>query len=240
MRGQPDQNELRLPMSKLDGAGLLTANAVEELAKGFAVGDFIVYAKRISRGRFIEEANLEIYLKQDIHETYLLWLKVFHGRKPYYSPWIEFFSINDDIIMGEERLSYFGSAFEENLLSLSSKSLEPGGRLFVEYYGDAETAYGLQSGVPPALTRLGFELFKHDFTWFKDWYFPEGFMEGGQKLQGEKPLNSEVRNRQLMNIRNEVNAFLEKIPDLREQNMYLRNAEERAKRILKIIEGSGY
>jgi hypothetical protein len=27
--------------------------------------------------------------------------------------------------------------------------------------------------------------------WFKDWYFAEGWKEGGIKLQGEKPLNAE-------------------------------------------------
>ncbi|MHA1209321.1 MAG: DUF1122 family protein [Candidatus Freyarchaeota archaeon] len=49
---------------------------------------------------------------------------------------------------------------------------------------------------PPS---LGYKLFQLGFTWFKDWYFAEGFWEGGVKLQGEKT-NEQNRNRQLEKI----------------------------------------
>lgn len=91
--------------------------------------------------------------------------------------------------------------------------------------------YGLQSGFPPATTRLGFKLFENGFTWFKDWYFPEGFMEGGQKLQGEKTSDMESKNRQLIQILKEIKSFLEKTHLSREHH-HERNALERAKKIL--------
>ena len=48
-------------------------------------------------------------------------------------------------------------------------------------------------GFPPALTRQGYRLLEYGFTWSKDWYFSEGGHEGGQKIQGEKPLHERAR-----------------------------------------------
>lgn len=43
---------------------------------------------------------------------------------------------------------------------------------------------------PEVITHLGFLLFNNGCTWFKEWFLPEGGFEGGQKLQGEKPVSS--------------------------------------------------
>lgn len=207
-------------------------DATVELAKGLAIDDFTVYAKKVTAGRFIEEANLEIYIRRGSDEAFLLMAKIFFGRKPHYSPWVELFSINNRPELEKDILFYFDSAYEDHLLGFFSRFLDPAGRIFIEYYADIETANGLRSGFPPAITRLGFKLFERGFTWFKDWYFPEGLMEGGQKLQGEKPPDSGSRSRQLTQIMEEIKSFLEKMAFSGEPDQYEKNALERAKKIL--------
>lgn len=69
--------------------------------------------------------------------------------------------------------------------------LPAGGKLFVTYIRDNETREMLYKGFSPPDTPLGFSLLKAGFTWFKDWYYPEGGNEGSPKLQANKPLNKE-------------------------------------------------
>jgi len=174
---------------------------------------------------------MDIYIRKDNNEDYVLTAKIFLGRKPYYLPWVELFNIHNQLDIGRDIHFYFDSAYEKQLISYFSSFLDPAGRIFIEYYRDAETMYGLQSGFPPATTRLGFKLFENGFTWFKDWYFPEGFLEGGQKLQGEKTSDRESKNRQLIQILKEIKSFLEKT-HLSREHTFERNVVERAKKIL--------
>jgi len=206
--------------------------AIKKIIKGIIINDFIIYAKRISKGRFLEEENLDIYIKRERLEKHLLYIKIFHGRKPYYRPWIEFFGINTQINLGGIIINYFGSIFEHRLLLLFSKFLNKGGKIFIEYHGDEETIKQLEAGAPPSITRLGYKLFKLGFTWFKDWYFPEGFIEGGQKLQAEKPMNNKEKNRQIEHIKDEVKKFLEKTRKLNKYESYMIESIKRARSIL--------
>lgn len=208
---------------------------LDALVKGFRIGNFEIYAGRITRGRFIEEKNFVLCLRKGVAEDYLLTIKFFSGRRPYYKSWAELFSINNRINLEGEALDYVDSAFEENILRLSSSLIEPGGAIFVEYHEDAETASGLMSGYPMPVTRLGYKLFRLDFTWFKDWYFPEGLMEGGRKLQGEKPLNNEIRMSQLRKMRDEINTFLRHLESSKENTRYEENAANRAREVLQMI-----
>ncbi len=128
-----------------------------------------------------------------------LFMSLYPGRSPHYRPFAELFAISDD--------SFYGSDIEEYLISLFAKHLGPGGKLFVAYGGDIETARYLSQGVPAPLTRLGKLMLKHGFRWFKDWYFAEGFMEGDQKLQAELPLDKENEQRQMENIKKEIREY---------------------------------
>ncbi len=206
--------------------------AVRRITRGVKIGGILVYAKNVSRGRFIEEVNLDIYLRAEGSEGFLLYIKVFYGRKPYYKPWVEFFGINESLEVGTRVINYYGSIYEDYLLSFFSRFIGPGEKIFVEYVDDAETRKQLEIGIPPAVTRLGYKLFRLGYTWFKDWYFPEGFMEGGQKLQGEKPLDNEVRLRQLRRIGEETKAFLINIERYGEHRWYVARAAGRARKIL--------
>jgi hypothetical protein len=70
------------------------------------------------------------------------------------------------------------------------------------------------------------------FTWFKDWYFPEGGNEGGQKLQGEKPLDKKSRERHLMRIHDEVMFFLSGIEKYDKDERYVIRAKNKGETIL--------
>jgi hypothetical protein len=214
---------------------------VQQLNRGIEVDGTTLYAKEITAGRFSEEANLVVYGKKAAHEDRLLHVKVYYGREPYYRPWVEISGIRPQIDLGT-RIEYFGSIFEDRLLELFSRDLGPGGKIYVEYQADRETLYGLRYGVPPAITRLGSKLFELGFTWFKDWYFPEGGSEGGMKLQGEKPLDETRRERHVRGIRDEVTAYLEKVGDASgdsgdEYERWLARAAERSRSVLEKIDG---
>lgn len=73
-----------------------------------------------------------------------------------------------------------------------------GGKVMVGYENFPETLQALQRGVPPILTPLGSALRKAGFWGFKDWYYPEGWAEGGRKLQAERPRSQDLRRYQVM------------------------------------------
>ena len=205
-------------------------DTIKQLKIGIEVDDFLIYANKEIPGRFDEEINLDIYLKRGKIELKLLIAKIFFGRG-YYKPWVELFSISPLLDLGKIQLRYFDSAIEAKILELFSKSLEPARYIYVEYEQDKETLYILQRGFAMPISRLGYELFKNGFTWFKDWYFPEGYLEGGRKLQGEKPLNETIKSTQLKKIRAEVKESLPKLKWY-EKNDYITRAWIRAKMIL--------
>jgi len=53
-------------------------------------------------------------------------------------------------------------------------------------------------------------VFMFRFRWFKDWYFAEGWKEGGPKLRGEKPLNGARKQANTQKIVDEVTDFVSK------------------------------
>ena len=91
------------------------------------------------------------------------------------------------------------------------------GRLFVYYEHPAlaATPLLLGAGVPPAATELGWLLWRAGARWFKDWYFAEGWSEGGRKLQGTLPPSEEQCARQEAIAREELRAFIARkdLPD---------------------------
>lgn len=197
---------------------------VKALERGTRVGCGEIFAKDIS-GRFAEEQDLAVLLSQDDDERLLLWAKVYHGRPPYFAPWVELFCIEP---LGE---SYFGSDWESALWGVVSAHIPRGGRVFVEYHEDLETRLALERGYPPAVTRLGYRLLRSGFTWFKDWYFPEGFREGGQKLQAERSLTDADRSRHLQEIARQVEEFLGRAALSDSHRWYAEKAIKRAGRL---------
>ena len=205
-------------------------DVIAQLKYGIQVNGFVIYAKKEIPGRFDEEINLDIYLKRGKKEFKLLIAKIFFGRG-YYKPWVELFAISPELSFVNFQLQYFDSKVEDKILEIFGKSLGPGENIYVEYEQDKETLYIEQHGIAMPISRLGYKLLKNGFTWFKDWYFPEGYLEGSRKLQGEKPLNEKIKLSQLKRIQHEVRESLRKLKG-DESDAYLTRAIVRAKKLL--------
>ncbi|MFN3814190.1 MAG: DUF1122 family protein [Aquificaceae bacterium] len=145
-------------------------NFILYLEKGITIDDKILILTDRRRGRFLEEENLTLELCGEK----FLFLKVFYGRKPYWKEWVELFNVSP---------GFFSSPFEDDMYPLISNYF---GRIFVEYYEDRYTLLQLEKGVPVEQTRLGQKLMVYGYVNLKNWYFTEGWMEGGYKIQGEK------------------------------------------------------
>jgi len=195
----------------------------------------VLHVSNMSRGRFIEETNFELYLKTLEGETSVNPVvkgKYFSGRGEFYKPWLE---------IAYDNLVKFGSSkivdlsergLDEKLFNYLSALLPLGAHIMVFYLNHEETRKGLEHGVPAPATPIGYLLWKSGFTWFKDWYFAEGFWEGDVKLQGSKPLNQETRRKELLEMGKELNRFLQ---EGREGKSFL-DARKRAGEVLKRIE----
>jgi hypothetical protein len=127
----------------------------------------------------------------------------FCGRG-FYRPWIELFAFEAELRVGGARTRLAGSSVEAALYDAAARALGAGEPLYVEYIWDEETMNEVSRGVHPAFTRIGWELLKRGFTWFKLWYYPEGFMEGTEKIQAEKPVSEERRREHLRQLREEA------------------------------------
>jgi hypothetical protein len=170
----------------------------------------------LRRGRFPEERDALVVVGDDAAPA--VRLKHFAGRASAgVPPWIEAALAQDDEALAGELIAALGEL------------LPPGGRLMI-IYGEDETERGLKRGVPPAATPIGRALLAAGCTWFKDWYYPEGGLEGELKLQGNKPATAEARHAQLADLRAELEAWLSATgqPD----DALLRRACARASEIL--------
>lgn len=160
------------------------------------------------KGRFREEVNYVVYTTLNGYRWDIAVIKVFYGRPPYYRRWAEIFAINKEFTSSSGETTRFkDSRYEEFILDCVSSLLGPGESIFIETIYDEETERLIEKGIPVPLTRLGYKLLERGFTWFKAWYFPEGFMEGSTKIQASKPLNQAQAEKDLSNICNEVRAY---------------------------------
>lgn len=144
--------------------------------------------------RFREEALFEFRVGSSV----VLKGLVFEGRGRYV-PWMDL-----DFFPPEG----WTPSDSDRLFRAIAACLPPGGRLMVGYEELPRTLHALQRGVPPVLTPLGRLLYRAGFTWFRDWYIPEGGAEGGRKLQAHKPLNPEVCAHHLLRLKYEIRDFL--------------------------------
>jgi len=181
---------------------------LEKFKRGYSIGKYVLKADKVEEGRFIEEFNLKIIIQYNNMCNDLMFMKIFLGRPPHYFPWIELFNIMNKLNFGHENINFFDSDLETSLLETIFFHLPNGSHIFIEYINDETTRSELTIGVPPPFTRLGYKLLNVGFTWFKDWYFPEGQNEGNPKLQAEKPLSKRHMEHQLNEIEKEAKKFL--------------------------------
>lgn len=134
-------------------------------------------------------------------------------------PWIE---LQPQTVFSPENREH------QELFDAFTHVLEPGGYLMVHYLQDSETAEALTADVPPPATALGFLMWTSGARWFKDWYFTEGWMEGDQKLQGNLPMNDEVRQEREAEWREKLQRFVD-------TDSTFRKCQKRAERILEML-----
>jgi len=170
---------------------------------------------RVGRGRFRGEFNLSI----GRGGSHIATLKVFCGWGPYRG-WVEVFDVDPNAFL----------EVEGELYKTISGALRPGEPFYVDYSWDPETLKLLDASVPVVATRIGLKLVEAGFTWFKLWYYPEGFMEGNVKIQAEKPVGEDARLRHVREICGELGGFLEAWAG-KEASRELQGALERALRL---------
>jgi hypothetical protein len=172
------------------------------------IDNFQIKVKELSNGRFIEETNFKIYLKNTkgmLSSDPVMYGKYFAGRKKFYLPWIEVYFV--DKIKFESYEEWLSDETLEKLFKELASLLPPGGKLMVPYiYHDTDDA--LRKGAPPPTTLIGYLMWRVGCTWFKDWYFSEGAWEGDVKIQGNKPFDENHRKKNVHEIYKEVEYFL--------------------------------
>ncbi len=204
--------------------------------EGKKLNGYVLHVDNTSRGRFLEETNFELYLKATDGETSenpVVRGKYFWGRGDFYKPWLEISYYNRVKFESSKIIDLSEEGLDQFLFKHLSALLPPNSHIMVVYVNHEETRKGLERAVPASATPLGYLLWKSGCTWFKDWYFAEGFREGDIKLQGNKPLNEENRRKNLLEIRKELIEFLKK--EKREEKLFV-DARKRAQDVLKDIE----
>ncbi len=197
--------------------------------------------RNLRRSRFLEERYFELFLKDKsgkMSDKPVISGLYFAGRGKWIKPW-------GDIVYAST-INFTKQKSKSRPLDLSKKGLDillfrmisqlipAGGHLSVQYERD-ETEECLRSGLHAVLSPLGYLLWASGFRWFKNWYFPEGWREGGTKLQGNKPIDVEHKHIREEEIKSELERFLkEKSGEVVSQTE--KRAIDRAQRILKEIE----
>lgn len=205
----------------------------QTLSKGIPIGKNLCCLNTVEPGRSSIEARATILLKNGDISIDIMDVFFFSGIKPWYHPWIELVYPYEFISEeGELSLSYYDSIVERRLIRLFCDSLSSAGKIFVSYESDDETRKGLMISIPPVITRIGFLLYSCGCTWYKDWYFAEGGLEGTQKLQGEKPFNESHKNRQLDVLQRQVSEFIMRKTKSDFVSYYEKNAIKRGKKLL--------
>lgn len=190
---------------------------------------------KTSAGRYSEAVNFELYLvdqKGESCDNPVIWGTFFGGRGEVYKPWVEVYFKEEVTFKSSGTLKLADAGIDGALFRALVELIPPGGHIMVVYLNHENTRKGLERGVPAPATPIGYLLWKSGCTWFKDWYFAEGFREGDVKLQGDKPLNEENMRKNLLEMRKELDEFLKK--EKRKEKLIL-DARKRAEDVLKDI-----
>jgi len=202
---------------------------------GKKLDGYLLHVDNISKGRFTEETNFELYLRTTDGETSVYPAvngQYFSGRGEFYKPWLEIYYYNR-VKFKSKVIDLSEGGLDEKLFNYLSDFLSPGSHIMVVYVNHEETKKGLARGIPAPATPIGYLLWRSGFTWFKDWYFSEGGLEGDVKLQGEKPTDNEKRRKDLLKIRGELVGFLR---GEKRKDKLGTDAIKRAENVLKDIE----
>lgn len=118
-------------------------------------------------------------------------------------------------------LNLADSGLDVKLFRLLGRLVPPGGSFMVAYemfWGKNpvhwKTELALKHGIPPLLTSLGYLLLQAEcWIGIKDWYWPEGGMEGPPKLQGFKAPDEKTREEKTVETVGMLKNFLNRQPE---------------------------
>lgn len=145
---------------------------------GFSTGQYSLKLTLYRQGRFVEEYNFAFDLVKgdSIVCKWFLYGKVFYGRKPYYRPWLE-------VAYKESCLNEIPQSILKEFLGRMMDMIPSGSHMMVEY--DFDTYRELMRK-PVEEVWLGKLFLERGFRNLRNWYIPEGWKEGGMKIQGWK------------------------------------------------------
>lgn len=212
-----------------------------EAIAGRELDGYTLEARDFKRGRTGREAYFNVFLAIGGRSSLSPVVQglFFVGRGEYINAWIEFRYEPRASFADGTTLDLEERGLTTQLFSLLAGLIPPGGSMMAIYGAEhhplsSDTEKGLKRSFPPAATPLGYQLWKAGMRWFKDWYFPEGWMEGGMKLQATRPLREEVRFQREAKAREELEGFVSGLKD-RDLSSLEREALARAEDILSSL-----
>jgi hypothetical protein len=132
------------------------------------------------------------------------------NRGPYPAfNWIELTRYDSTVTFDRSEVDLVAGGLDLSFFEMLSALVPAGGHLMVEYDSPNQrpTERMLTLGYPPAVTPLGFLLFRVGCRSYKNWHISEGWREGPRKLQGFKPWNEEIAREKTEALRQELTAF---------------------------------
>lgn len=188
LAGRPWLGGVRLPFEKLDGTSVADLRlAVEEDAEESSPHPVRILAER-------GEARWPILEGQTNPGTAWRhpWLEV------RFEPWVGGRDEGQALTF-DEQLELFDHLGEV---------LVPGAYVMLSCDGHPASLRALSVDVPPACTALGYLLWAAGARWYKVWYFPEGWREGHEKVQGNLPADEEHAAERTRERLEEIESFL--------------------------------
>lgn len=191
------------------------AEVLMRALEGRRLGGYSLLPRDLKPGRTGRETYFHLFLLRDggISSNPVVEGLFFAGRGDYIRPWLEFRYRPDVAFSGGAHADLEGEGLTAALFSVLGELIPPGGSMMAIYGAEEhplfrETERGLKRGFPPPATPLGRYLWNAGLRWFKDWYFPEGWLEGNMKLQATRPLDDAIRAERERGIREELRAFI--------------------------------
>lgn len=178
---------MRLPLDKLDGAEVAGLQlAVTEDAEASSPHPVRVDATR-------EGSTWTLFEGQTNPGTAWRhpWLEI------RYYPWIG--GEDGEPLPADEQIDLF-----ERLGGV----LVPGAYVMLSCDGHPASLRALSVDVPPPCTALGYLLWRAGARWYKVWYFPEGWREGHEKVQGNLPAGEDHERERTRERLDDIEAFL--------------------------------
>jgi len=214
---------------------------LERVIGGRGLDGYSLELSDFKPGRTERETYFNIFLQRESRSSLhpIIQGLFFMGRGEYIKAWIEFryapiaeFPEGFSVDLEEAGLT-------SEIISILGELVPPGGSIMIIYGAEPyhlhmETERGLKIGFPPQVTPLGYYLWNNGFRWFKDWYFPEGWREGGMKLQATRPLDEDVRRDRQNKALVDLGEFIDKLDD-HKPTLLEEEALQRAKGVLATI-----